>query len=264
MHPIIPGARNAGDEIDMKTIFALAIVFVLFGPVKAQQGDSPTAAYKRLYAAVKSRNTEAIKQELTRESIEFGVKFSQRSGKTIEQAYQNGFSATTFSAMLPEIRDERVKGNMGAVEVWNSKDKIWEDLPFIYEDGAWKFAVGEMFAGTYELPSKGRAEKEREAAKVSTKPGPKVVWLCDINAKVINVPVPKYPAAALAVRAQGKVDVQIRIDENGKVISAKATSGHPLLRSASESAALTAVFEPVTASNKPTQADGILTYNFLL
>jgi TonB family protein len=92
----------------------------------------------------------------------------------------------------------------------------------------------------------------------------KVIWLCNINAKVVNVPSPKYPAAALAVRAHGKVDVQIEIDENGKVISAKAVSGHPLLRSASETAALNAVFEPVVLSdNRVIRAIGTITYNFL-
>ena len=129
--------------------------------------DSPTAAYKRLYAAVKAKNTDAIKKELTEKSIDFGVMFSERSGKTIEQAYENGFTATTFASSLPEIRDERIKGNMGAVEVWNSKDKTWEDLPFIYENGAWKLAVGDIFAGTYEKPSQGRAQREQEAANAA-------------------------------------------------------------------------------------------------
>jgi hypothetical protein len=126
--------------------------------------NSPTGAYKRLYAAVKAKNTEAIKKELTKSSVDFGSMFAQRSGKTLEQAYENGFTATTFSPTLPEVRDERIKDNMGAIEVWNSKDKVWEDLPFIYEDGAWKLAVGDIFAGTYESPGKGRDVIEKEAA----------------------------------------------------------------------------------------------------
>src|SRR6185295_86041 len=132
--------------------------------------NTPTGAYKRLYAAVKSKNTEAIKKELSKSSVEFGAMFAQRSGKTIEQAYENGFTATTFSPTLPEIRDERIKDNMGAVEVYNSKDKAWEDLPFIYEDGAWKLAVGDIFAGTYQSPGKGRDILEKEAANAQGNP----------------------------------------------------------------------------------------------
>ena len=59
---------------------------------------------------------------------------------------------------------------MGALEVWNSKDKVWEDLPFIREDGAWKLAVGDIFAGTYESPGKGRDQKEKEAANAQAGP----------------------------------------------------------------------------------------------
>jgi hypothetical protein len=140
--------------------------------------NSPTGAYKRLYAAVKAKNTEAIKKELTKSSVEFGAMFAQRSGKTLEQAYENGFTATTFSPTLPEIRDQRIKDNMGAVEVWNSKEKTWEDLPFILEDGAWKLAVGDLFAGTYTKPAEGKAQKEQEAANAAG------------NSRIQQVPAP--------------------------------------------------------------------------
>ena len=147
---------------------AIVLVLIIIGAIFwLYPTDSPTAAYKRLYAAVKAKNTDAIKRELTQKSVDFGVMFSERSGKTIEQAYENGFTATTFSPTLPEIRDERIKDNMGAVEVWNSKEKIWEDLPFMYEGGGWKLAVGDVFAGSYEKPGEGRAQKEREAANAA-------------------------------------------------------------------------------------------------
>jgi hypothetical protein len=48
--------------------------------------------------------------------------------------------------------------------VWNAKDKRWEDLAFVFEDGAWRLAIGEIFAGTFTSPGKGRAIKEQEAA----------------------------------------------------------------------------------------------------
>jgi len=127
-------------------------------------GDSPTEAYKRLFAAVKSKDTEAIKKQLTKKTIELGKMSMSRFKKTEAQAYENGFTSTTFSEMLPEIRDERVKDNMGSVEVWNSKESRWEDLPFINEDGAWKLAVGELFAGSFKSPGKGRDQLEKEAA----------------------------------------------------------------------------------------------------
>ena len=146
--------------------------------ISGSTDNTPTGAYKRLYAAVKSKNTEAIKKELSKKSIDFGVMFAQRSGKSVEQAYENGFTATTFSPTLPQTRDERIKDDMGAVEVYNSKDKTWEDLPFVYQDGAWKLAVGDLFAGTYKSPGKGKDLLEKEAANaegnssVQTVPAP--------------------------------------------------------------------------------------------
>ena len=42
------------------------------GSSAATSGDSPTEAYKRLYAAVKSKSTEAIKQQLSQKTISLG------------------------------------------------------------------------------------------------------------------------------------------------------------------------------------------------
>ena len=125
---------------------------------------SPTEAYKQLYAAVKSKNTEQIKAMMSKKSQAFAEMIAARQGTSIEKVYENGFTASTFAESLPEIRDERINGNYGAVEVYNSKDKRWEDLGFIVEDGAWKFAVGDMFDGSFQSPGKGRDQKEKEAA----------------------------------------------------------------------------------------------------
>jgi hypothetical protein len=67
---------------------------------------------------------------------------------------------------LPQIRDERVNGDMGAVEVFNSNDNRWEDLPFIREDGTWKFAMGEAWSKKFKSPGKGQAQLDAEAANV--------------------------------------------------------------------------------------------------
>lgn len=125
--------------------------------------DSPTEAYKRLYLAVKSKDTEAIKRELTEKSIGLAKMASEKNNTPIEKVYENGFTETTFAASLPTIRDQRIAGDQGAVEVWNGKKSIWEDLPFIKVDGAWKFAVGDLFGGTFKFETVGRGLSYREA-----------------------------------------------------------------------------------------------------
>lgn len=137
------------------------------GPCNVSPTGSPTEAYKQLYAAVKTKETDKIKAVMTKKTHDFALMVAARQNATPEKVFENGFTATTFAETLPEIRDERVNCEFGAVEVWNAKDKRWEDLPFVFEEGSWKFAVGEMFAGTFKSPGPGRDFKEKEAANLA-------------------------------------------------------------------------------------------------
>lgn len=92
---------------------------------------------------------------------------------------------------------------------------------------------------------------------------PKTVSGGVLNVKATSLPKPTYPAAARAVRAIGSVSVQVVIDEGGNVISANAVSGHPLLRSASESAARESRFSPTLLCGQPVMVIGVITYNFV-
>ncbi len=84
-----------------------------------------------------------------------------------------------------------------------------------------------------------------------------------VNGNATSLPKPAYPAPARAVRASGTVNVSVKIDENGNVVSASATSGHPLLRAAAVSAARQAKFKPTTLSGQPVSVTGIIQYNFV-
>jgi protein TonB len=92
---------------------------------------------------------------------------------------------------------------------------------------------------------------------------PKTISGGVLNGKAISLPKPPYPPAARAVRASGAVSVQVLIDESGRVVSASAASGHPLLRAAAESAARGARFSPTLLSGQPVKVSGIITYNFV-
>lgn len=146
--------------------------------------DSPTNAYKRLFNAVKAKNTDAIKAEMTEKTIQFAEMVSARQNTPIEKVFENGFTATTFATSMPQIRDERIADDMGAVEVWNSKETKWEDLPFIKENGAWKLAVGDLFAATYKSPGPGRDKLEKEAANAAGQ-GPVQIPAPEINANAV-------------------------------------------------------------------------------
>lgn len=85
-----------------------------------------------------------------------------------------------------------------------------------------------------------------------------------IESKAISKPSPPYPVMAKAARVSGPVTVQIIVDEVGKVVSARALKGHPLLVNAAVQAAYQARFTPTLLSKQPVKVSGIITYNFVL
>jgi periplasmic protein TonB len=95
------------------------------------------------------------------------------------------------------------------------------------------------------------------------KPPPKQISGGVLNGKATSLPTPQYPAAARSVGASGAVTVQVLIDESGRVVSANAVSGHPLLRAPAVQAARQARFSPTMLSGQPVKVSGVITYNFV-
>lgn len=93
---------------------------------------------------------------------------------------------------------------------------------------------------------------------------PKVVSGGVLNGKAISKPQPAYPPIAKAAKASGTVTVQVLVDESGKVVSAHAVSGHPLLQQSAVAAARQAKFSPTLLSGQPVKVSGVITYNFVL
>lgn len=84
-----------------------------------------------------------------------------------------------------------------------------------------------------------------------------------VNGRAINMVKPIYPAEARKAGASGTVTVQIVYDETGKVIWARAVSGHPQLQKPAEDAAWQSTFSPTKLSGQPVKTSGILVYNFI-
>jgi protein TonB len=84
-----------------------------------------------------------------------------------------------------------------------------------------------------------------------------------LNGKALSLPKPPYPQIAKAAHASGTVVVQVLIDENGNVVSARAVSGHPLLQGVAVAAARGARFSPTKLSGQPVKVTGVIQYNFV-
>jgi len=85
-----------------------------------------------------------------------------------------------------------------------------------------------------------------------------------LNSEAKLLPKPNYPPIAKQIRVQGTVAVQVLIDETGKVVSAHALSGHPLLVPEAVRAAKGALFSPTIIGDQAVKVSGVITYNFLM
>ncbi|HKO44661.1 MAG TPA: TonB family protein [Pyrinomonadaceae bacterium] len=93
---------------------------------------------------------------------------------------------------------------------------------------------------------------------------PRLISKGVITGEATFLPKPAYPPIAKQMRAHGPVSVQVLIDEFGKVVSATAVRGNPVLLHAAEKAALQARFKPTRLSDQPVKVSGVITYNFVL
>lgn len=85
-----------------------------------------------------------------------------------------------------------------------------------------------------------------------------------LNSQALSLPKPLYPPLAIQIRQQGTVNVQVLIDETGRVISAQPVAGPPLLLAEAKKAALQARFSATTIGGQPVKVSGVITYNFVL
>lgn len=117
-------------------------------------------------------------------------------------------------------------------------------------------------------PNTAAADVEPPKAPVRSSTGPKPllkpVTGGVLNGSAVSLPKPNYPESAKSVRAQGLVVVEVVIDTNGKVISARAVSGPSVLQQAAVQAAQQARFSPTTLSGQPVRVAGTINYNFAL
>jgi TonB family protein len=86
----------------------------------------------------------------------------------------------------------------------------------------------------------------------------------ELRSEAITRIEPKYPPLARAARVFGTVVVEVTIDEEGNVISARAVMGHALLKDTSCTAARGWKFNPTRVGGKPARVIGQISFDFEL
>lgn len=85
-----------------------------------------------------------------------------------------------------------------------------------------------------------------------------------LNGKALSLPAPSYPETARRTRTAGTVEVEVVVDENGKVMTARAINGPQILRNVAVEAALRARFSPTKLSGQSVKIAGRIDYKFTL
>ena len=122
------------------------------------------------------------------------------------------------------------------------------------------------------MPKGGDARPAKAAPSAVQKtfekaaPAPKPADACDeppAKPKLLNLPQPAYTDAARAAGIEGKIRVQLTVDETGKVIDAKALTslGHGL-DEAALAAARAATFEAAVRCGKPSRSTFTIAIRF--
>jgi TonB family protein len=118
-----------------------------------------------------------------------------------------------------------------------------------------------------ELAKIAEAQKPKQEppVKVESKPiKPEMVTVGSLTeADAVKLVKPVYSQIAARARIGGKVVVEVVLDENGSVKSAKAISGPAMLKNECEAAALRSQFKPHLWNGEPIAATGQITYNFI-
>jgi TonB family protein len=113
-------------------------------------------------------------------------------------------------------------------------------------------------------PTPAKADVKEEQPSPPSRPPPHAPISGGVlNGKAVRLVQPPYPPIARSAHASGTVTVQVLIDENGNVISAHATSGHPLLQGSAVAAARASKFTPTKLSGQPVKVTGVIIYNFV-
>ncbi len=167
--------------------------------------------------------------------------------------------------------ENAVKDFTEAIELEPTDEEVYSKRSQAY----WKLGKKDLSVAddmkVFQL--KDRKEAEENKNNPSNKPIdnssnnpkiPKIISGGVLNSKAVSLPKPAYPEAAKAKRISGSIRVQVEVDENGNVTSAKVIFNLPFFSKEDiEETARAAKFKPAILNGKPVKVTGVIVYNFV-
>jgi periplasmic protein TonB len=179
---------------------------------------------------------------------------------TTSNTAANNAAPTTVKPAEPKPKANEARVNSG--KKGEPRNTLAPDLPTASTAGA------DLDPGDVKAPSAVISNQEVKVSLEEPPPAPRPILKPIsggvLNGTAISLPQPVYPEPAKRMRTAGMVSVEVILDESGKVVSAKATSGPTILRDAAIQAALKARFSPTKLSGQPVKVSGVINYKFAL
>jgi TonB family protein len=197
-----------------------------------------------------NQEDEGTLDDLTRLRTRLNGIFEQRRQNGAFRSFTVLVEKTVVVKASPYLKQEEISKVVG--EVWAAG----ADPINVLSEAVFKVQILDPYDPPPPQPLSAR-EKER-----IRRMGPVSAGV--MNGKALSLPAPTYPAQARKAKASGMVTVEILVDESGFVTSARAVTGHPLLRTAAVQSARQARFSPTLLSGQPVKVKGVLNYNFTL
>lgn len=115
-------------------------------------GSSPTATMKAFFEATRKKDAEGFKKTLSKSTLDMMEGFAKMQNKTLDDILKSGMNApdTAQNTTTPEMRNEKINGETATLEVQNDKNKEWETIPFVKENGEWKIALDKAMRDAQE------------------------------------------------------------------------------------------------------------------
>jgi len=107
-------------------------------------------------------------------------------------------------------------------------------------------------------PTSIQAKSEKNSSETEDRP----VVEGTLRGKEITLTKAEYPAKAKSEGLSGTVTVAIRVNKQGRVVSARALTGHPPLKVAAVAAARQSKFSPENLDRQSFKNSGTITYTF--
>ena len=169
--------------------------------------------------------------------------------RQVMEQLPKGAGFTSLLTIAPNVRPEPLSGGFQVDGASGSENVFVVDGTEVF---------GEIVRMDGLDIAKARAAQLHPSAKPVREPK-----YYPLNGRAVVIPEPVYPKDAKIAKARGKVEVEIKIDAAGNVVSANALSGPKELRQPATDAAMLSKFAPTFAAGRAVRVSGLMVYDFV-